>query len=63
MADYYDSLLSEDMASEEEEENVVEWNWGKKQVVINHPWGKTQETYDFDISKVDKIFDYLFEKG
>jgi hypothetical protein len=49
--------------SDEEDIDAIKWNWGKKQVVISNPWGRSQETYDFDITKAEKIFDYLFEKG
>ena len=37
---------------EEEEIAVVEWNWGKKTVMVSNPWEKgVEESYDFDITK------------
>ena len=49
---------------EEEEIAVAEWNWGKKTVMVPNPWGKgVEESYDFDITKSDKLFDFLLEKG
>ena len=37
---------------------------GKKIVMVPNPWGKeVEESYDFDITKADKLFDFLLEKG
>ena len=48
---------------EEEEIAVVKWNWGKKIVMVPNPWGKgVEESYDFNITKSDKLFDFLLEK-
>ena len=53
-----------DEDDEEEEVAVVEWNWGKKTVMVTNPWGKeVEESYDFDVTKSDKLFDFLLEKG
>ena len=40
-----------------------EWNWGKKIVMVPNPWGKgVEESYDFDVTKLDKLFDFLLER-
>ena len=32
--------------------------------MVPNPWGKgVEESYDFDITKSDKLFDFLLEKG
>jgi hypothetical protein len=32
--------------------------------MVPSPWGKeVEESYDFDVTKVDKLFDFLLEKG
>ena len=57
---------SVDDGYEDEEEDVAaaEWNWGKKTVMVHNPWRRgVEETYDFDITKSDKLFDFLLEKG
>ena len=42
----------------------AEWNWGKKTVMVPNPWGRgVEESYDFDVTKSDKLFDFLLEKG
>ena len=49
---------------EEEEVAVAEWNWGKKMVMVPNPWGRgVKESYVFDVTKLDKLFDFLLEKG
>ena len=43
---------------------VAEWNQGKKTVMVSNPWGRrVEESYDFDVTKSDKLFDFLLEKG
>ena len=43
---------------------MAEWNWGKKIVMVSNPWGRgVKESYDFDVTKSDKLFDFLLEKG
>ena len=38
--------------------------WGKKTVMVPNPWGKgVEESYDFDVTKSDKLFDFLLERG
>ena len=42
---------------------MAEWNWGKKTVMVPNPWGRgVEESYDFDVTKSDKLFDFLLEK-
>jgi hypothetical protein len=36
VADYYDAMLQYN-SDEEDDINAIEWNWGKKQFIINHP--------------------------
>ena len=48
---------------EEEEVAMVEWNWGKKTVMVPNPCGSgVEESYDFDVTKSDKLFDFLLER-
>ena len=57
---------SDDDGYEDEEEVVVvaEWNWGKKTVMVPNPWGRVvEESYYFDVTKSDKLFDFLLKKG
>ena len=43
---------------------AAEWNWGKKTVMVPNPWGRgVEESYDFDVTKSDKLFNFLLEKG
>ena len=43
---------------------MAEWNWGKKTVMVPNPWGRgVEKSYDFDVTKSDKLFDFLLEKG
>ena len=37
---------------------------GAKIVMVPNPWGRgVEESYDFDVTKSDKLFDFLLEKG
>ena len=50
--------------NEEEEVAVAEWNWDKKTVMVSNPWGRgVEESYDFDVTKSDKLFNFLLEEG
>jgi hypothetical protein len=32
--------------------------------MVPNPWGRgVEESYDFDVTKSDKVFDFLLEKG
>ena len=61
----YNPYLVDDDGEVEEEEEIaaVEWNWEKKIVMVPNPQGKgVEESYDFDVTKLDKLFDFLLEK-
>ena len=62
----YNPYLVDDDGEDDEEEEIVaaEWNWGKKIVMVPNPWRKgVEESYDFNITKLDKHFDFLLERG
>ena len=66
IAEAYNPYLVDDGYEEDEEEEIVvaKCNWGKKTVMVPNPWGKgVEESYDFDVTKLDKLFDFLLEKG
>ena len=65
MAEAYDPYSVDDGYEDEEEEvATAKWNWGKKTVMVPNPWGRgVEESYDFDVTKSDKLFDFLLEKG
>ena len=63
IAEAYNPYLVDD-DEEEEEIDVAKWNWGKKIVMVPNPWGRgVEESYEFDVTKLDKLFDFLHEKG
>ena len=56
--------VNDDEDDEEEEIVVAEQNCSKKIVMVLNPWGKgVEKSYDFDITKSDKLFDFLLQKG
>ena len=66
IAEAYNPYLADDDGEDDEEEEITaaEWNWGKKIVMVPNPWRKeVEESYDFDVTKSDKLFDFLLEKG
>ena len=66
MAEAYNPYLVDDYYEDNEEEEVVaaKWNWGKKTVIVSNPWERgIKESYNFDVTKLDKLFDFLLEKG
>ena len=66
IAETYNPYSVYDGYEDEEEEEVAtaEQNWGKKIVMVPNPWRRgVEESYDFDITKSDKFFDFLLEKG
>ena len=65
VAEAYNPFSIDDSYEDEEEEvAAAEWNWGKKTVMVPNPWGRgVEENYDFDVTKLDKLFDFLLEKG
>ena len=57
-------LVGDGNEYDKEEIATAEWTWGKKIVIVPNPWGKgVEESYDFDVTKSDKLFDFLLEKG
>ena len=64
MTEAYNPYSVDDSYEDEEEVAATEWNWGKKAVMVPNPWGRgVEESYDFDVTKLDKVFDFLLEKG
>ena len=64
VAETYDPYSVDDGYENEEEVATTKWNWGKKTVMVPNPWGREiEESYDFDVTKSDKLFDFLLEKG
>ena len=66
IAETYNPYLVDDGYEDDEEEEVAaaEWNWGKKIVMVPNPWGRgVEESYDFDVTKSDKLFYFLLERG
>ena len=65
MAEAYNPYSVDDGYEDEEEEvAMAEWNWGKKTVMVPNHWGRgVEKSYDFDVTKSDKLFDFLLEKG
>ena len=65
ITDAYNPYSVDDGDEDDEEVEVVvaEQNWGKKIMMVPNPWGKgVEESYDFDITKLDKLFDFLLER-
>ena len=66
IAETYNPYSVDDGYEDDEEEEVAaaRWNWGKKTVMVPNPWERgVEESYDFDVTKSDKLFDFLLEKG
>ena len=66
IAEAYNPYLVDDGDEDDEEEEIAtaERNCGKKTVMVPSPWGKgVEESYDFDVTKSDKLFDFLLERG
>ena len=66
MAETYNPYSVDDDYEDDEEEEVAmaEWNWGKKTVMVPNPQGRgVKESGDLDVTKSDKLFDFLLEKG
>ena len=62
MAEAYNPYSVDDDYEDGEEQEVaaIEWNWGKKTVMVPNPWGRgVEENYDFDVTKLDKLFDSI----
>jgi hypothetical protein len=68
IADIYNQFLEKaDLmgdSDDEEEVAAVEIMWGKEPLTMNQRWVKqTKGTYDFDVTKADKLFEFLVKEG
>src|SRR6187551_1347844 len=68
VAEIYNQFLEradqEDEYEDNEEVAATEIVWGKEPVTVNQKWIKqTKGTYDFDVTKADKLFDFLVKEG
>ena len=53
-------------SSESKEEEVFATEWSRAKKTVHVPWvkkGSPEAKYDFDVSKVDQIFDLLLKEG
>jgi hypothetical protein len=68
IADIYNQFLERANQGEEfddeEEIAAAEIVWGKEPVTVNQRWVKQAKgTYDFDVTKADKLFEFLVKEG
>ena len=66
IAKAYNPYLVDDGYEDDEEEEVAvaKWNWGKEIVMVSNPQGiGVEESYDFNVTKLDKLFNFLLERG
>jgi hypothetical protein len=68
IADIYDQFLEKADQVEEfdddEEVTAAEIMWGKEPLTVNQRWIKqTKGMYDFDVTKADKLFEFLVKKA
>jgi serine protease inhibitor len=68
IADIYNQFLEKSDQVEEfdddEEVAAAEIKWGKEPLTVNQRWIKqTKGTYDFDVTKADKLFEFLVKEG
>jgi glutaredoxin-related protein len=68
IADIYNQFLEKaDQGEEfddEEEIAAAEMVWGKEPLIVNQRWVKQAKgTYDFDVTKADKLFEFLVKEG
>jgi hypothetical protein len=68
IADIYNQFLKRADQGEEfdDEEEIVaaELVWGKEPLTVNQRWIKQAKgTYDFDVTKADKLFEFLVKEG
>jgi serine protease inhibitor len=64
IADIYNQFLERadqmEDSDDEEEVTAAEIMWGKEPLTMNQRWIKqTKGTYDFDVTKADKLFEFL----
>jgi hypothetical protein len=51
-------------SDDDEEVAAAEIMWGKEPLTMNQRWIKqTKGTYDFDVTKADKLFEFLVKEG
>jgi hypothetical protein len=51
-------------SDDDQEVAAAEIMWGKEPLTMNQRWIKqTKGTYDFDVTKADKLFDFLVKEG
>jgi hypothetical protein len=67
-ADIYNQFLERADQGEEvdddEEIATAEMVWGKEPLIMNQRWIKQAKgTYDFDVTKADKLFEFLVKEG
>jgi hypothetical protein len=68
IAEIYNQFLEKadqgDEYDDEEEIAAAEIVWGKEPLTVNQKWIKQAKgTYDFDVTKADKLFDFLVKEG
>jgi hypothetical protein len=68
VADIYNQFLKRADQGEEvdddEEIAAAEMVWGKEPLIVNQRWIKQAKgTYDFDVTKADKLFEFLVKEG
>jgi hypothetical protein len=68
IADIYNQFLERADQGEEvdddEEIAAAEMVWGKEPLTVNQRWIKQAKgTYDFDVTKADKLFEFLVKEG
>jgi hypothetical protein len=68
IADIYNQFLERADQGEEfdddEEVGTAEIMWGKVPLTVNQRWIKQAKgTYDFDVTKDDKLFEFLVKEG
>jgi hypothetical protein len=68
IADIYNQFLerADPMGDSDDDEEVAaaEIMWGKEPLTMNQRWIKqTKGTYDFDVTKADKLFEFLVKEG
>jgi serine protease inhibitor len=51
-------------SDDDQEIAAAEIMWGKEPLTMNKRWIKqTKGTYDFDVTKADKLFEFLVKEG
>jgi hypothetical protein len=68
VADIYNQFLekADQMEDSDDDQEVAaaEIMWGKEPLTMNQRWVKqTKGTYDFDVTKADKLFEFLVKEG